>query len=70
MQKEEVILIINGLIKVNEKRLIHISLNHGRFYNGIILKFNEESLSFNDRRLGYLDLLYSQIINIEPFVER
>jgi len=71
MQRHEIVLIIEGLLKNKKKRKLHISLNSGRFYNGIVMNYEDEDcLSFNDNKLGYITLLFSQIINIEPMVER
>ena len=71
MQRNEVILILNGLLKKNKKRKLHLSLSTRRFYNGIVTVYeDEDTLSFFDDKLGYITILYSQIINIEPMVER
>ena len=71
MQRNEVILILNGLLKKNKKRKLHLSLSTRRFYNGFIITYeDEDTLSFLDDKLGYITILYSQIINIEPMVER
>jgi len=71
MQRNEVVLILNGLLKKNKKRKLHLSLSTRRFYNGIVIVYeDEDTLSFLDDKLGYITILYSQIINIEPMVER
>ena len=71
MIKHEIKLIFDGLLKDVRKRKIHLSLKNGRFYNGIVLNYDdEESLSFLDNKLGYIIILYSMIINIEPFTGR
>jgi len=71
MLRNEVTLIIDNLLKDNKKRKIHISLNNRRFYNGFILnRDDEDTISFIDDKLGYIPVLYSQIVNIEPMIER
>ena len=66
MQRYEIISIIKGM----DKKKVHISLNNRRFYNGVVLEFDEECLSFVEDKLGYINILYSMIINVEPFVGR
>ena len=71
MQRNEVILILEGLLKIDNKRKLHLSLNTRRFYNGFVTVYDDEdTLSFLDDKLGYITILYSQIINIEPMVEK
>ena len=71
MQRDDVILIIEKLLKKNKKKKFHISLNNRRFYNGLILNFDdEETLSFVDDKIGYIYIIYSHIINIEPMKEK
>jgi hypothetical protein len=70
MNRDDVILILDGLLSSNKSRIIHISLDNKRFYNGTFVKFNERTLSFVDNKLGVMEILYSQIVNIEPFSER
>ncbi len=71
MLRKEVILIIENLLKNNKKQKIHISLDNRRFYNGLILSYeDEETLSFIDNKIGYIPIIYSHIINIEPMKEK
>ena len=68
MKKEDIILLTK---KLDKNKLVHITLETKRFYNGIIMSFEDDDmLSFNDIKLGYLDILYSQIIAIEPYKEK
>lgn len=67
MKRQECIFILQGILKENKKRKLHISMQNRRFYNGIIMSYeDEETLSLIDEKLGYINILYSQIINIEP----
>ena len=71
MQRNEIILIIEGLLRDKKKRKLHISLNSGRFYNGIVIDYEDNDvMSFNDNKLGHITILFSQVINIEPMIER
>lgn len=70
MNRDEVILLAKELIKKDKKRMLHISLDTNRFYNGEIVSFGQSTLSIFDRKLGYMEVLYSQILNIEPYIER
>lgn len=71
MLRNEVILILKELLKDNKKRKLHLTLNTRRFYNGLLINYDDEkSLSFIDNKLGYIPVLYSQIVNIEPMIER
>jgi len=71
MQRNEIKIILDGLLKDNKKRNIHISLSNRRFYNGVVLNYEDDkSLSFEDNKLGYITILYSSIINIEPEKEK
>ena len=71
MLRKEVILIIEKLSKGNKKQKLHISLKTGRFYNGIVLNYeDEDSLSFMDDVIGWYPILYSLIINIELMREK
>ena len=71
MLRKEAILIIEKLLKEDKKKKLHISLSTGRFYNGVVLSYDdEESLSFMDDVIGWYPILYSLIINIELMRER
>ena len=71
MNKNELILIIENLLKNKKRRKLHISLNNGIFYNGIIVDYKDENLlNFNDNKLGHIGILFSHIVKIEPMVER
>ena len=71
MIRKEILILIDGILKENKKRKVHIVLSTGRFYNGFVVNYSdEESLSFVDDKLGYINILYSQILNVEPFVEK
>ena len=59
MLRKEVILIIEKLLKGNKKKKLHIALSTGRFYNGVVLSYDdEESLSFVDDVIGWYPILY------------
>ena len=72
MKRDEVVTILEGLLKKDKFKLLHISLSTRRFYNGFIIKIGdeEEGLSFNDLRLGYIIIPFSLIISIEPKMEK
>lgn len=71
MKGNEIKLILDGILKENKKRKIHITLMNRRFYNGIVVNYDdEESISIIDEKLGYITFAYSQILNIEPMIER
>lgn len=74
MKRKEIILIIEGLLFENIKRKFHITIRQGdryKFYNGFVINYrDEDTLSFNDDKLGYIIIPYSQIINVEPFIEK
>ena len=50
---------------------VHIGLTSGRFYNGKIVKIENDLLIINDDKLGELPIWFSQIKEdgIEPFKE-
>ena len=71
MNRNDVILIIKSLTTSNTRRKLHISLNTRRFYNGFILSYkNKDFLDLYDDKLGHIPILYSQILNIEPNIEK
>ncbi len=72
MKRNEVVTILNGLLKENKIRVLHITLITKRFYNGIVLNIgdDEEGLNFSDLKLGYITIPFSLIINIEPKMEK
>jgi len=70
MLRKEIILIIEKLQEGDKKKRLHISCSNHRFYNGIVLSIDEDSLSFMDDVIGWYPILYSLIINIELMRER
>lgn len=71
MRRQDIIILIEGVLKDDKKRKCHVVLSTGRFYNGVIVNYeDDESLSFVDDKLGYMNILFSQIINVEPFIRR
>lgn len=71
MLRKDVILIIEKLLKENNKKRLHISCDNGRFYNGMVKDYEDEDvLNFIDDKLNLYPVLYSLIINIEPVRER
>ena len=72
MKRDEVVTILNGLLKEDKIKILHISLSTRRFYNGVVLSIGEEEegLSFNDMKLGYITIPFSLIINIESKREK
>jgi hypothetical protein len=73
MKRKDIILIIEGLLKENKKQKLHITIysNFYKFYNGFIVNYeDEDTISFIDDKLGYMIIPYSQIVNVEPFVEK
>ena len=53
-----------------DKLLVHIKLKSGTFYNGLIKKFHEEFIIFEDRVSGELPIYFSEIERIERFNEK
>jgi len=43
---------------------IHLKLANGYFYNGSVVKFNDDSIIFNDDKLGEIILHLSEIIDV------
>ena len=71
MKKRDVTILIESLIKSDNQRKVHIILNNRRFYNGVIVNYeDDDTLSFVDSKLGYINILFSQIINVEPYIEK
>ena len=54
-----------------DKKLIHVSCNDGRFYNGKILEINSKKqlMVFIDDKLGEIPILFEEIKHVEPFRE-
>ena len=49
---------------------VHLELNNGRFYNGMIVEFETENVVvFNDRVCGMLHIFLTDIKLIEEFRE-
>jgi len=73
MNRKYIVLIIEGLLKQNKNQKLHIVVytNFYKFYNGFIINyFDKDTISFTDDKLGYIIIPYSQIVNVEPFVEK
>ena len=74
MKRKDFVLIVEGILKENKKRKLHITIysnNFYKFYNGFIVSYDDDdSFSFIDDKIGYTVFLYSQIVNVEPFVEK
>lgn len=50
--------------------MIHINLSTGKFYNGLIINWEDDSvIVFNDRVLGSIRIFISQIVELEEFRE-
>ena len=74
MKRKNLIIVLESLILTDKKRKIHImtfSENNYKFYNGVIVNYEDtDSLSIVDNKLGYINIPYSMIINIEPYREK
>ena len=77
MKRRDIVILIEGILKEDKRRKIHLTISIGivhkfyKFYNGIIINYDDkDSLSFVDDKLGYINILYSQLVNIEPFIEK
>ena len=71
MLRKDIILIVENFLKKSKKKKFHISLDNRRFYNGLILNYeDEDALSFIDDKIGYMPIIYSHIVNIEPMREK
>ena len=64
------ILLVKEFLKENQEKILHFTTNNNRFYNGTLIELGKNSVLINDRKLGDMNLLYSQILNVEPFIER
>lgn len=56
---------------LEQNKLVHISCD-GRFYNGKILDISKEKdfLILIDLKLGEVPILFEEILNIEPYIEK
>lgn len=56
---------------LEDKKVIHISLKSGRFYNGYVVEIRTDFMIFNDKVLGELPVWFDEIKEdgIEPFKE-
>lgn len=74
MKRRDFIIIIEGLLKINDVRKLHLSVCVDRFYkfyNGTCLNYNNKNyIEFYDMKLGNIIIPYSQIINIEPMITK
>ena len=54
-----------------QRRYLHVSCNNGRFYNGWIDHFDttKKNITFVDKELGHIIILFNEIVNIEPYKE-
>ena len=73
MKGDDIISIINSLLKTNKFRILHITLTPQiRFYNGVITDIDVEleEISLNDLKLGHVSIPFNSVYNIEPFIEK
>ena len=52
-----------------DSKQIHISLKAGFFRNGFVKEVNALFLIFKDRQLGDIPIFYSEINDVEPYLE-
>lgn len=52
-----------------EAKIIHITLDNGRFYNGKIKYIGIDFLLFEDRKLGDIAIYFIEILDIFPYEE-
>ena len=50
-----------------ENQFVHIKLNSDRFYNGIISEITDNDFVIEDRIMGRVLVIYSEVVKIEPF---
>jgi hypothetical protein len=68
MIRYEAQILINGIILGNKNKKIHFVLRNGRFYNGVIVNStDDEFITIIDNKLGHINILYKDILNIEPY---
>ena len=74
MKKRDFTIIIEGLLKIDDTRKLHLSVcidDYYKFYNGTCLSYeNKNYVEFYDIKLGNIIVPYSQIINIEPMIKK
>jgi len=74
MKRRDFVIIVEGLLKIDDNRKLHISVcfdGFYKFYNGTCLSYDNKSyVEFYDMKLGNIIIPYSQIINIEPMIQK
>jgi len=71
MNRKDILILIESLVKNNPNKKVQIELLNRKFYIGKIVNYeNEECISFIDNKLGYINILYSQILDVEPLIEK
>ena len=55
---------------LNEKRIVHITNDSDKFYNGLIKYVGADFILIDDRKLGEVCLFYFEIKDLEPYEER
>jgi len=56
---------------VEHKVKVHLSSSNNRFYNGYIIKINEDSyLIIDDKVYGETPIFFSEILGIERFIDK
>ena len=54
---------------LEEQKAVHIILENGRFFNGVIKSVGTDFLLIDDRKLGETCVFFIELKNIEPFTE-
>ena len=48
---------------------IHLTLDGGKFYNGVVVDVNDDRLILLDKKLGEVYVGFDELIDVEPFKE-
>ena len=68
MRRKDIVILIERTLFEDKKKKCHITLNNRRFHNGTVVDYSgKDTFSFVDDKLGYINILFSQVINVEPY---
>ena len=54
----------------DKKLVIHLNLNNGRFLNGTVTEYKDDSIVFNDDKLGDQLVFFSEIKTVERRLDK
>ena len=53
-----------------QEKKVHVEMNNGRFYNGIVIEILDDAFILEDSSLGQMPISFSQIKILEAYKEK